>query len=731
LSSSSNIARDKTNANAFGAEPSVPATSSRSFTRDLRYHPAYRPDIDGLRALAIITVLLFHAFPTVLPGGFIGVDIFFVISGFLISSVIFVGLQRKSFSFLGFYANRIKRIFPALLLVLIACFVAGWLFLFPGEYAGLGKHIVAGAAYIENLVLRRELGYFDTESLHKPLLHLWSLGIEEQFYLTYPFLVWAVWRLRRNMFAVLGSLVLISFLFNVWRIRTDAASSFLLPQTRFWELWMGGILAYVDIFRPQVRRRFTMSWDHLTPYAPTHELTSPPALLVSNALSIVGALLIASALLLVREHGFPGWWALLPVVGASLLILGGRAAWINRRILSHPIAVFIGLISYPLYLWHWPILSFARILHGDELSRGVRFAVLILSFALAWATWRFVEAPIRFGRTTWIKTALLVLVSVIVAGGGYEIHARGGLDSRFKNRPVDFDDPYPEMSSTPECLKTVALEKMANCRSSGAGAPEVLLIGDSHAGSLYHGLALAYTQRSQTLMNLGEPPCVPFYDTRSYTLGMPQVRDCQAIVNRMLEFATSARSVRTIILSVRGPKNMQGREFGAYAYGPPEVVLWAGAPKNSSQADMFVGAFRNTVSRLSAAGKNVILFIDWPELDFDPRSCIARPVSWFSNVRSLCGVPRSQVDARNRAYRKVIFDMQSEFRGVKVFDPLPYVCNATACYVMHDGHFLYRDNNHLSAAGSVYLASAFLAEQSADGGMSQVPTTPSVPVAMR
>lgn len=336
LSSSSNIVREPSDAKSSGPQGGEPEqTPARAFTKDLRDHPAYRADVDGLRALAIIPVLLFHAFPSAVPGGFVGVDIFFVISGFLISSIIFRGLQRERFSFAGFYANRIKRIFPALLLVLVVCTVFGWFSLLPDEYAQLGKHIFGGAGYVENLVLRREAGYFDTSSSLKPLMHLWSLGIEEQFYLTYPLLLWAVWRLRGNLLAVIVPLVLLSFSLNVWQIRSDAVSSFFLPQMRFWELWVGGALAYLDIFRPHVGRR------------PAGKGIISSAAIIPNILSIVGMVLIAVALLRVRESAFPGWWALLPVGGAALLIVAGPAAWINRRILSNRVAVFVGLISYP------------------------------------------------------------------------------------------------------------------------------------------------------------------------------------------------------------------------------------------------------------------------------------------------------------------------------------------------------------------------------------------------
>ncbi len=678
----------------------------RGFSRDPRpYHyPSYRPDIDGLRALAIILVVMFHAFPSVVTGGFIGVDIFFTISGFLISSIIFKGLRRDTFSFRGFYANRIRRIFPALVLLLGFSLVFGWFFLLPGEYAQLGKHIVGGAGYVENFVLRSEAGYFDTKSFLKPLMHLWSLGIEEQFYLTYPFLLWAAWRLRCNTLVVLTPLVLLSFGLNVWESHRNAASDFFLPQTRFWELWIGGVLAYVDIFRPEDRnrimRRFT--W-------------------MPNAASVVGTILIGFAVALVQEHSFPGWWAVLPVVGSSLIIVAGSAAWINRRVFANAIAVFFGLISYPLYLWHWTILSFARTIRGEELPVGARIAAVTLSIIFAWATFRFVESPIRFGRKSWVTTASLVLTSVIVLCAGFATHRHEGFAGRFKTLPDDFGWGQPEIPSTANCRKTVGVKTLGDCRNSGAGAPDVLLIGDSHAGALYRGLAPAYAQRSLTLMNLGEPGCLPFYDTETYDLGARQDRDCRPNMNRILDFATESPSVRTIIISARGPSYMTGRDIGDSADAIPEVVSWDKSPQNSSQAEVYAAAFRNTILRLSASGKKVVVFLDWPELGFDPKTCLPRPVPFFSHPRALCGVPLPEVNARNHDYREVVFEMKKEFSGLQVFDPFPALCDATACYAMRERHLLYRDNNHLfyrdnnhlSAAGSAYLAGKFLAEQSA------------------
>jgi peptidoglycan/LPS O-acetylase OafA/YrhL len=703
-----NTSASADNAPPAGVSPEPPIAS---VTPDPRSRPNYRPDVDGLRALAIIPVIVFHAFPTIMPGGFVGVDVFFVISGFLISGIILQGLQRGDFTFAGFYGNRIRRLFPALLVVLAACFTFGWFFLLPDEYAQLGKHIVGAATYVENILLCREAGYFDIGLYLKPLMHLWSLSVEEQFYLTYPLFLWSVWRFRRNLFAILASIALISFCLNIWQVHRDPVSAFFLPQTRAWELAVGGAIACWQLL---IQERHPLA-------AIPSGSSSLHSAALSNISSAIGLLLITFAVLRIHENdAFPGWWALLPVSGAALLVLSGPGlsmpgAWINRRILSNRLMVFVGLISYPLYLWHWPILTLPRMVRGSELSVTFRATAVLLSFVLAWGTWRFVESPIRFGsksgRKIWTTPVALAAMSALIGSLGYASY-RDGFIGRFPMAAGDLGRQRDVQWSTPDCRKRAGLAEIDYCRSATDRPPDVLVVGDSHAAVLYAGLAPAYLQRSQSLMNLGEAGCVPLYDTESFSPGVHH-KNCQPGVNRMLDYVTSAASAHTIILSLRGPRYMSGQGFGPIAAGaPPKEILWAGAPKNTAQPEMFAGALRSTVSRLYATGKTLILVIDWPELGFDPRSCLPRQVRLFSATRSSCAVPRAQVDARNLSYRKLILELQKEFVGLKVFDPLPYLCDSSACYGMSAGHLLYSDDNHLSDTGATYLAAKFLAEQS-------------------
>jgi len=377
----------------------------------------YRPDIDGLRAIAVLSVVVFHAFPTLMQGGFVGVDIFFVISGFLISSIIFDNFNRGTFSFAEFYARRAKRIFPGLLLVLAACLIVGWFLLLSDELNQLGKHVLAGVGFVSNFVFWSEAGYFDTSADTKPLLHLWSLGIEEQFYIIWPLLLWLAWKLGFSFLLLAASIAIVSFLFGVSGVWQDPVATFYAPLTRFWELLCGALLAWFSqkktgssvsirsssgIF---VLPGFFKGLESFLPFGP------------KNLCALCGMLLLGGGFLVInKDASFPGFWALMPVLGAVLIIMAGPEAWFNRKVLSHRILVWFGLISFPLYLWHWPILSFGRIVYFNEPPLNFKVIAVAVSIFLAWLTVKYVERPVRFGGgRSALKVAVLTVLLFFVA----------------------------------------------------------------------------------------------------------------------------------------------------------------------------------------------------------------------------------------------------------------------------------------------------------------------------
>jgi peptidoglycan/LPS O-acetylase OafA/YrhL len=444
-------------------------------------HPTYRPDIDGLRAVAILSVLGFHTFPHVVRGGFVGVDVFFVISGYLISSIILGGLRQNRFSLSQFYARRIRRIFPALIVVLVACFAVGWLALLADEFTQLGKHIAASSGFSMNLVLWGESGYFDTAAGLKPLLHIWSLGVEEQFYILWPLLLYLAWKGRVNLFALTLSIIAISFWLSVRTTHTSAVAAFYSPATRFWELLIGCSLALTGSSRAG-RVKATVA---------------------ENVRAGVGCLLISAAVLgLSKGVEFPGWWALLPTVGTFLFISAGPHAWLNRNILSHRIMVGIGLISYPLYLWHWPLLSFARIRQSTAPSLTVRITLVLLSVLLAWLTFKFIENPARHSRGARTVGLLIVLMIAIGSLGVYTFD-KNGFDTRFPESIRAYANYRynPGVNARPyRCWLTTTqsyTEYSDECvdPSKSAAKPLIFIWGDSHAARLYAGMNQVYGER--------------------------------------------------------------------------------------------------------------------------------------------------------------------------------------------------------------------------------------------
>ncbi len=279
----------------------------------------YRPDIDGLRAFAVCVVLIFHAFPEFLPSGFVGVDVFFVISGFLISGIIFDALKKNSFSFLDFYARRIKRIYPALILILIVDLIFGWFLLYSDEYKQLGNHVSRAAVFLSNFVLWRESGYFDNAAETKPLLHLWSLGVEEQFYIVWPVFIWAIWCWRAARLPLIILLIIGSFGWNVYQSHRDIVHDFYSPLTRFWELLSGALLAYVFSRQDNWGLTKNFLWSN-----------------TADVRGFLGLTILIIASVLTPVESFPGLWALLPVVGALLFISADSKSGINYYIFSQP-----------------------------------------------------------------------------------------------------------------------------------------------------------------------------------------------------------------------------------------------------------------------------------------------------------------------------------------------------------------------------------------------------------
>ncbi len=482
----------------------------------------YRSDVDGLRAVAVMLVVNFHGFPDAMPGGFIGVDIFFVISGFLITGIIARELGAERFSLVTFYNRRIRRIFPALIVVLCAVLVLGWLWMLPAPYAQLSSDVAASAAFSANIALLLQSGYFDIESAKKPLLHLWSLGIEEQFYLFWPLLLMLAARLRRSLLWVAAAIGMASFILNVALIGSDPVATFYLPFTRAWELLAGAALA--------------CAWSRID--------QSETA---SNRRAAAGLVLIVIALATLNVHrAFPGWWALLPVAGSALL-LSAQASWINRAVLSWTPMVWIGLISYPLYLWHWPLLVMFAIIKFEPLTLIDRELILLSSALLAWGTYWFIERPFRFGRPIPLKTASLAGAMAVVAIAGVVVFEGRGFDFRLPGE-IRAMANVPVQSAqwrVHQCLLDLDHETaFAEDCADRNRRPLILVWGDSTAGALMPGLRKAQQSRDFGLAQLTASSCIPALD-----VDMSAAPGCRANNDRVLALA---RRIRPDIVLLHG-----------------------------------------------------------------------------------------------------------------------------------------------------------------------------------
>jgi len=658
-------------------------------------HPKYRPDIDGLRAVAVLSVVAFHAFPAWMKGGFIGVDVFFVISGFLISTIIFENLDRGTFSFAEFYARRIKRIFPAVLLVLIASFAFGWFALLADEYKQLGKHIAAGAGFVSNLVLWSEAGYFDNSAETKPLLHLWSLGIEEQFYIVWPFVLWFALKRKFNLLTLTVIVALISFSLNLKGIKQDSVATFYSPQTRFWELLSGSLLAWFAIYKKGAFHAYTLKIDGWLSNVIFREPVEADGMTLSNAISFFGSLLLMFGFWrITKDVSFPGKWAVIPILGAILIILAGPKAWINRKILSNKIAVWFGLISFPLYLWHWPLLSFVRIVESEVPNHTIRISAVVLSIFLAWLTYKFVERPIRLGGRKIFKVTLLVILMALIGYVGYNAYSREGLKFRSvviaqKENSIAFEWPA-DRNKNEACLRELGSLKSSYCVASDDYPLRIALIGDSHANAIFEFLKKYFSERGSGVIQLGQGGCPPFLNVER------DQENCPLIMNDTVSYIERNSNITDVYITGRFAATLSGVDFGGDTPVNFYSIKSLEMPNVKERDKIFNTGLRSIVDRLTKANKRVTILLDLPELNFDPKSCLK------SSLTNQCRINKNLVMERQSPYREIVLKVASDFNS-KVVDLMNAFCDANYCYAKQNGKILYRDHHHLGVWGTEYL----------------------------
>lgn len=627
---------------------------------------AQRTDIQGLRAVAVLAVLGVHAWPEQLRGGFVGVDIFFVVSGYLISRPLWREQAQGHFRLRRFYERRALRLFPALALVLAFCVVVAALFTFPSQASQVGRHAAAGALFASNLALWQESGYFDAASETKPLLHLWSLGIEEQFYLLWPPVALLIGRLRRCRMAAVVVLALLSFALNAAFVEDKAKGVFFLLPTRAWELLAGAALAQADLqgmfAALGARARETLAW--------------------------TGAVLLLLALAwLDKGMHYPGWWALLPTLGTLALLAAGPGTVLARRLLAQPVLQFYGRISYPLYLWHWPLLVFPQLL-GIGLDHAARAAVLAASVALAHLTTEYVERPLRFGppspRRPWRLAGVLAGVGATgallhVHDGAVEaypplVRAVARVETGFDFGVYRAARCFLDLEQTPAALAP-------ECLPPAQGVvPRVLVWGDSHAASLYPGLAAWSTHRQPVplLAQITKARCPP----------LPTVPP-----------AASHGCAETAAFALQ-----------RIAADPPRTVVLGGHWSLYGDDDTIGTALLGTVQRLQQAGvQRVVIVGHLPAWRVPLPRLLLRAWSRSGQVpeRAIEGLDPGSLRS-DRALRTLL-----RASGAVYVSPFEQLCDGQGCLATRavDGvaQPMAFDETHLTAEGSRVLVAGAVA----------------------
>ncbi len=656
-------------------------------------HPGrtYRPDIDGLRAVAILSVVAYHAGIRAVGGGFVGVDIFLVISGYLITSVICDDILNGRFSVARFYARRAKRILPALFAVLLACYVVAAFLLSPVELKTFANNAFATILSSSNILFWLKSGYFAANSESNPLLMTWSLGVEEQFYLFFPlFMLFVTICAKQKRSAAVGLVLLASLALSVWGTRNYPTATFYLLPTRAWELAVGALIAIREAEKPGAWRTIGSR--------------------KANTLSGLAVVFLAIPVFFYnRDTIFPGLAAILPVAGAALLVIT-PGSWLNRTALSSKPIVFIGLVSYSWYLWHWPLLSFARILSG-QIGVWTALTIVLMSFLLAVATHRFVEQPFRksisnniiiLQRYAALSLAMVIPLIAIHVSDGWPARFPGLSEVEASGLSLQADPCLAGYGQTtpsilPECVP-----------QSPSGVPGVALLGDSHAAALAGALRNLGKSTGFTLSEFTKSSCPALVNVTRLMPSHPwHDRECAAFNARVIEQLQRESNIQVVILagfwSAPFTHEAEGERF-IVAGQPGHTVTPAESRENLKRG------LQDTVRVLQDSGKRVIVLKDNPIFDFDPvgrvRGTFIKPRKFLAKLLEPSislydySAPRKDFDPTYDDEASAIIDAVAAADEAVTFDLKKTLCDERSCYFYDGKSLLYEDSQHLSLAGA-------------------------------
>lgn len=669
----------------------------------------YRREIDGLRALAVIPVLLFHAGFQSFSGGYIGVDVFFVISGYLITSIIVNDLQAGTFSLLKFYERRARRILPALFLVMLTCLPFAWVWMSPTGLLEFSKSLVAVSLFLSNILFWKEAGYFATANELKPLLHTWSLAVEEQYYVLFPLFLMLAWRFvnKRWIIGILFVATLASLALSEWALTRYSWPAFYLLPTRGWELLIGVLAAF-----------------YLLPVK--NASATPVNLHVHQTASLIGVLLITYGIFVFNKlTPFPGLNALVPTIGTVLIILfGTQQTWVGK-LLGSKLLVGVGLISYSAYLWHQPLFSFARFGSIQEPGKMLYLLLILLSLLLAFLTWKFVETPFRNKNV--VKRKQIFWFSLIgsllfIAIGLIGVYNKG-FEKRF-NMPASLSNSFSYTQRADECFDRPNLYKNddwlcdlginskgvkpANTDSTAQAKPTFMVFGDSHSKSLFDAFDQAALQSNIQGVYSGVGDCAPLLGIYILRTGQAQVA-CNSL-NEWIFNYVKINKISKVFLISRWSLYTDGGYDGTEA-------IWIGVNKDSkreksSSRAAFEAGLKQTVAAYASIGTQVYIVAQIPQQRFGVKDLyykIYASKNYNSelsandlqkvteSIREL-SVPRRQ-HLQLQSFVNPLFKQYAQAGQLSLINFDDILCGSEKCLMGTDKHSYYVDNNHLSTTG--------------------------------
>ncbi len=623
----------------------------------------YRPEIDGLRALAVLPVLLYHIGFAGFSGGFIGVDIFFVISGYLITSIILREKTEDNFSIAKFYERRARRILPALLVMIFACLCVSYFWMAPSQLKEFGGSSISAIFFVSNLFFMKHSTYFDAASEEMPLLHTWSLAVEEQYYIIFPIFILLTWRFG---FKAVFSLVIMGFLLSLgmseygWR-NHNIANFFLIPF-RAWEILAGSICAFIMFRRSEVKHQ--------------------------QALPIIGLTMILASVVLYDKHTpFPSSYTLLPVVGTTLIILFCSASSLIGKFLTLRPMIFIGLISYSAYLWHQPLLAFYRIRLGGDFSLLLKVGILFTSFVVAYLSWRFIETPFRkksptdstkqTSRVIWTSTAAMS----VLAAGGLALFLNNGFTERQSvnnQKMVTLEHQVRNNYGLSQDCQSFNLSD--HCKTTQD--PEVLLWGDSFA--MHLGGALVSADKDIKLIQLTQNSCPPLIDFSILRPNIKGAEDCITFNREVMGFIASTPSIKKVIISSQ------------IAYLVDQKAIGNNGEMVSANKDEISQKFLNTASKVNELGREVLFVSPTPADGRDLGKCVFRKNMFGGDLQD-CSFLRSEYSADARQAFQVTDNIKQHVNTLLLSE---LICDDNDCATSKNGVPIYRDTGHLSYDGA-------------------------------